>query len=373
MHRSCNRGRARALALVAALAGLVGSGARADEHGRPESPLGPAIEGTARSALAVTDSEVAEVAADLRAFDPASGEAEPFAWTLEPGDLAWEGERVYLLRFPTPRPTPFEANNTVWCRFYPARDLAPGARAPLAIVLHHLGGDFSAEAILADFLARSGVHALEVEFPYYGPRKPAQGNPRRLARGDPGIAVELFRQGIADVRRATDWALARPDVDPERVGTVGISLGGIIGSLTAGVDPRLKRNVFIIAGADLATILLHDSREMREVRAYCAEHGIGRDELAEIVRPIEPARFAHRIDRRGALMLNALEDEVIPRPATDALIAAIGEPTVHWYPTGHYTVTLFLLDLFQRCRDHFLAPALPGLPAEGAGAESTGR
>lgn len=293
---------------------------------------------------------------DLAAFDPAPGVDRRFAWRMAPGRVGWDGALVYDLVFPSPRPSGDAVNDRVWCRFYPARDLAPGERAPFAIVLHHLGGDFTAEAILADFLARSGVHALEVEMPHYGPRKAADSRYRGLLRGDIPASIESFRQCIADVRRALDWALARDDVDPERVGVVGVSLGGVLAALAAGVEPRLKRNVLVIAGGDIAQILLHPSRELRRARAYCREHGIDYAELCGIVRPVEPTRYAFRADKGGILMLNSLQDEIVPRPATEALHEALGRPEIEWYPAGHYTIALFALQLFRRVRDHLLAP-----------------
>jgi len=325
------------------------------------------VRGTTQSVLVSLDGVHDDaLRRDLQAFDPVSGQPSRFSWILAPDDVSWPGAEVYSLSFPSPRPSPHPRNNTVWCRWYPARGLSSGSRAPLAIVLHHLGGDFTAEAILADFLARSGIHAMEVEFPYYGLRKPRSGGRRMLLDGDLTGAVAGFQQGIADIRRALDWALARGDVDPRRVGVVGVSLGGIIGGIAAGVDPRLRRNVLVIAGGDLAEIIFYPSRETREVRRAVAKKGLSKADVRALLRPIEPLRYASRIHGRGMLLLCARYDEVMPRVATDRLIAALPEATVHWYPTGHYTVATFLLDLFRRIRVHFAAP-VPAVPPAAAG------
>ena len=330
---------------------LAGSLARAEEGVCPASHL---------DLSGVTDPAIRQ---DLASFDPAEPVAT-FRWEAREVP-ARPGGTCLEVRFPSPLPSGIAENDVVWCRYYAPRGLAPGERAPAALVLHHLGGDFGIEATLADYLAKTGVAALEVEFPFYGPRKPKDASklPKRLFDGDPEAGLQATRQAVADVRRAADWLLSRPDVDPARLGSVGISLGGILGSIVAGVDPRFRRNVLAIAGGDLPAILLHDSNETKKMRQLFQERGIGRPELEGFLRPIEPLRYASRIHTRGLLMVNAKRDEVIPRAATDALWHAAGEPEIVWYDTGHATIAAFLLDLFGHVRDWFLAPAEAAVPA----------
>jgi len=42
------------------------------------------------------------------------------------------------------------------------------------------------------------------------------------------------------------------------------------------------------------------------------------------------------------LMLNASDDEVIPRTCTEALWTALGQPPIKWYSGGHYSVVFHL-------------------------------
>ena len=73
-----------------------------------------------------------------------------------------------------------------------------------------------------------------------------------------------MRQGVCDVRRAVAWLASRPEIDPNRLGVTGISLGGIVSSVAAAVDPTLNRGAFLLAGGDLAQILW----EMPEAARY---------------------------------------------------------------------------------------------------------
>ena len=64
-----------------------------------------------------------------------------------------------------------------------------------------------------------------------------------------------MRQAVCDVRRAAVWLAARPDVEPQRIGVAGISLGGIVSALAAAVDPAIRDGAFLLAGGDLSSIL----------------------------------------------------------------------------------------------------------------------
>ena len=141
-----------------------------------------------------------------------------------------------------------------------------GPKRPGVIVLHILGADFPLSRYMAARLADRGVAALFVKLPYYGERRPA-GEAQRTKRflsADIERSVNSMRQAVCDVRRAAVWLAARPDVDPRRIGVSGISLGGIVSSLAAAVDPAIREGAFLLAGGDLATILW----EMPEGAAY---------------------------------------------------------------------------------------------------------
>ena len=80
--------------------------------------------------------------------------------------------------------------------------------------------------------------------PYYGPRRPAKsgdGSRRRMISANQEHSVEGMTQAVMDIRRAATWLAAREEIDSERLGITGISLGGIVAALTAGVDTRFDR------------------------------------------------------------------------------------------------------------------------------------
>jgi dipeptidyl aminopeptidase/acylaminoacyl peptidase len=164
---------------------------------------------------------------------------------------------------------------------------------------------------------------------------------------DPNAAITNVRQTVMDVRRGKAVLAARTEVDPQRISITGVSLGGIMTALAAGVDGGFYRVVPILAGGDLAAITFH-ARETRPVRSALEAKGLTEADAERLMAPIDPLHFASRIDPRTCLMINAARDEVIPRATTEALCRAIGSPQILWTPLGHYSSALFLPNIRQR-------------------------
>ena len=123
-------------------------------------------------------------------------------------------------------------------------------------------------------------------------------------------------------------------------------------ALAAGVDGEFDRVVPVLSGADLADITVH-CHEMRKLRAALVEKGITRESAREVFAPVEPLNFAGRIGVDRCLMINAANDEVIPKNDTEALARAIGGPQVLWIQAGHYSALTFF-PLMQKTVIEFL-------------------
>jgi predicted esterase len=109
---------------------------------------------------------------------------------------------------------------------------------------------------------------------------------------------------VVNVRRALDVLAARSDVDPQRLGVSGLSLGAETAAIVAGVDSR--PHVFDLMSAR------------------------GRPVVLRYLRNAHGATF---------FVQNGRSDEVIPRPqllSTIRAIEAVHAPLrVRWYPTHH--------------------------------------
>ncbi len=65
----------------------------------------------------------------------------------------------------------------------------------------------------------------------------------------------LWGMMVYDSIRALDWLVARPDVDPSRIGTLGMSMGSTMAQWLAALDERVKATVDICCLTEYHTLL----------------------------------------------------------------------------------------------------------------------
>jgi dienelactone hydrolase len=287
-------------------------------------------------------------------------ESANFRYELEPV-LSTPNYTVSRLRFPSPITTPDPENNVVHAEYFAPTGVGP--KRPAVIVLHILGADFPLSRYMAARLANRGVSALFLKLPYYGERRPAAAGPdaKRFLSADIERSILAMRQGICDVRRATCWLNSRPDIDGKRLGVSGISLGGIVSSVAAAVDPSIREGAFLLAGGDLSKILW----EMPEGAAYRAlwiRSGRTLSDLKRLTDPFDPLTYASRLAGKRVFMMAGRVDEVIPPASARALWDAAGRPMIRWYDCGHYSAVGFLLPALRETVEFFALPPGPVSP-----------
>ena len=113
---------------------------------------------------------------------------------------------------------------------------------PAVLCLHILGGNGSITRAIASSYASRGLTALMPLMPMFLERTPARGRLTDIASPDgPRHLGETFRAVPHDIRRSLDVLAALPEVDPQRIGLIGTSLGGIlgVGCIITGIFPGL--------------------------------------------------------------------------------------------------------------------------------------
>jgi len=264
--------------------------------------------------------------------------AAPFPVTQTPdkeakaeagGDI--EVTRVSYL---SPVVTPYPQNCTVTAFLFLPKTPGP---YPVMLVEHEwLPVTLTNEFVLCATLARSGVAAFLVVQPYSYNRRILPRVPDvELLSGNSRQTVAAVRQAVLDNRRALDWLQTRPDIDPTRMGVVGISLGGILAPLIAGVDHRAKVLVTIVGGADVSD-LVYDSFITYGLRPSLLYHRVTFDSLKRDYAPIEPTNWLGGFDSRNALLFNGRFDVFVNPKQARHLAKALGGAKIVWIPTGHY-------------------------------------
>jgi hypothetical protein len=279
-----------------------------------------------------------------------------FSYTVTPVVTSNSRMRLAKVTFPSPVVTPHPNNNTVHCEYFCPIDAGSGRsdgpiRRPGVVVLHILGGDFDLSRAFCRVLAGNGVSALFVKMPYYGERRQPD-SPARMVSEDPHEIVRGLTQAVLDVRRAAAWLSAQREIDRDRLGVMGISLGGITAALSAGVEPRFTKVCLLLAGGDMGKVVW-ESTEMEALRKRWTGAGGTRETLLETLAPVDPVRYAKPLAGRHVLMLNARHDEVVPPACTESLWRAFGEPPIIWWDAGHYTAARYLFDGMAKTVEFF--------------------
>ena len=207
----------------------------------------------------------------------------------------------------------------------------PGRRA--AILFNPiLGGDYPLERGICRYLAAHGFHVAMVH------RKTLKISPEH----DVARLELLLRQGVVRIRQVVDWMAQQPNVDAERLGGFGISMGGIAGIVTAAVEPRLRVHVVALAGGSIPDILATSKdRLLTKPRIrYLTRNHMDLKTLEEQLRRTirtDPIRLAPYVDPKPLFMVIALADRTIGRANALRLWRALGRPQAVFLPFGHYT------------------------------------
>ncbi len=157
---------------------------------------------------------------------------------------------------------------------------------------------------------------------------------------------DYFKQTVLDGRQVVDYLVQREQVDADKLGCMGVSLGGIRASVVSAVDERLKCSVIGFAGGSIADIALSSKLSgMRDHIKELAKMGGTPDVIrAELSAKIQtdPVALAPYVDAENVLMYIAAFDNVVPRECGDRLWEAMGKPEVVYLPSGHFTSLLYL-------------------------------
>jgi dienelactone hydrolase len=265
-------------------------------------------------------------------------------------DLPNSGVEIHQVTFPSPVRSACPDNNMVHAEYYRPKSRGP---FPGVIVLDITAGDQRLSRTIAACLAQNGIAALFVQMAYYGPRRPP-GSKLRLLSMNILHTLEAVRQTVLDIRRATAWMEARPELDSRRLGIHGTSLGSMVGALAAEMEPKLSRVSIALGGGGLVDAYYDDPRAAPYRKVWEAVGGT-KEIAARGLAPIDPITCAANLKDRKVLMVAGKRDEIVPPRATKALWEAAGEPKIIWYDCTHYGAALYFGAILEQVVHHFKA------------------
>src|SRR5262245_51083513 len=206
-----------------------------------------------------------------------------------------------LLKFPSAVITPYEKNNLVHAKFFPA-DRGDSA----VIVSPQWNAKEDSHVALCRGLVRFGVSALRLSLPFHDQRT-LDGFTRAdfLVSANIGRTIQSVRQAVLDIRRAADWLFFQ---GYKRVGVIGTSIGSCVSWLAFIHDERLEAGVFNMVSSwfgDVVWRALTTSHIRRSL-----ETELTAEEVREVWKTISPSAHAARLarERRPVLFISTKYD-----------------------------------------------------------------
>jgi dienelactone hydrolase len=209
------------------------------------------------------------------------------------------------------------------------RRTSDGARRlPLVVIL---GGHVTGAEAVRLVGETPGVVAAAISYPF---------------TGDPRPSTATFLREIPKIRRAfldtppalmlaLDYLVTRREVDTSRLEGVGVSLGAPFMTIAGALDSRFTR-VWAIHGSGGSYAPLEAN--MRRTIPFAPLRAIAATVANVIIAGprLAPEKWVSRVAPRPFIMVNASDDERLPRSAVDALYRAAHDPKeMIWMSGAH--------------------------------------
>lgn len=211
----------------------------------------------------------------------------------------------------------------------PATLVVPDGTGPFAGILYQHGMPSTRQPLIpgAVFYARLGAVVILIDAPFNRPEHDI-AEPTTFTEQDRREQIQL----IVDLRRAIDLLLSHQDVDPQRLAYIGMSYGGAMGGLLAGVEDRLGAYVLQVGDGGLVT----HSTGPEDMDWWLTKPEEVRRQWVTWMWPIEPINYVGCANPAKLLFQNGTLDKLVPPADALRYQNAGSEPkTILWYEAGH--------------------------------------
>jgi len=202
---------------------------------------------------------------------------------------------------------------------------------PWVIVVHGAkqGGDFDLWILRARHLhERLGFNVVLPVLPLHGPRQ----SHAEVPGFDVMTNVSSAMVAVQEIRLIRRW-IAEQSSEP--VGIVGVSLGGYLTALTAGVEPNFDVVVAAIPFASMHGVIAGHLESWGGAQGRRLASLLRSDPVIELERFIDPRRFEPAVPpQRRHVIAGSVDRVTTPRAALE--LAEHWRPLeVEWYDGGH--------------------------------------
>jgi len=196
---------------------------------------------------------------------------------------------------------------------------APSRNRAAIILVHGTGADRSSLLFETGFLSQAGFGVLAVDLPGQGASegRTRWGVPERHA-----------------IIAAVDWLRERSEVDPERIGGFGFSMGAYVLTQAAVLDQRLRAVALVSSPNDVVEhnwLAAAKWGLLTQVPCYLALRAYGQS------LDLPPKMVIGSISPRAVLIVGGALDPLVPAFVAEQLFSAAGWPKELWLvPRAHH-------------------------------------
>lgn len=192
-----------------------------------------------------------------------------------------------------------------------------------------------------------GLNVMAVVLPLHGPRAIDRNGGRVLYSGAMNT-IHTVAQGAWDIRRLIGWI--RADQQAPAVGITGISLGGYMSTLVAGLEPDLA---CVIAGVPEADLVRGMRRQFDPLLPpYYEQWGLSWAPLERLFRAVSPMALPCLVPKEHRYIYAGLLDRWVRPGNVKDLWEHWDRPSIHWYRGSHLSFP------FERSVRRFVDDAL---------------
>ncbi len=177
---------------------------------------------------------------------------------------------------------------------------------------------------------RHGLNVIAVVLPLHGPRAIGDSGSRVIHAGAMNTVFTLTH-GAWDVRNIIRWL--REAHDAPAVGISGISLGGYMSALVAGLEDDLACVIAGVPESDLARGLRRQMEPL--LPPFYEQWGLSWEPLQQVLSVASPLSLQCRIPRDRRFIYAGLLDRWVRPGNVHTLWEHWDEPSILWYEGSH--------------------------------------
>jgi fermentation-respiration switch protein FrsA (DUF1100 family) len=200
----------------------------------------------------------------------------------------------------------------------------PGSRRTTIVLSHGYGDNQEQMLPYAEFLHKAGFTVFTYDM-------------RNRGRSGGG-ATTLGALEAIDLISAVDYLMTRDDIDKDRLGALGVSLGGATTLLAAASDTRIKAVVDDSGFSDAPGVIATSFEHFIGLPAFPFAPltvAISEFRAGVSLRQLRPVDVVGRISPRPLFIIHCMADRVVPAEHSKRIFEAAKEPKQAWWiPTG---------------------------------------